>query len=315
MRNKDFNTLLVLMVILLSGCSRAAYERYEERSLPRYQQGTPVMSAIEVKCRGITMFEPGDFKLSYNVLWDVTIYPTFPQIPPSYPPQLCINGESISTIIDPIHHNPQITEPSYNGFKKPGPNLDPLKGAVNAWGGDHLTLDGLNWKSNLIYFGIFIFEGDKLPLGGMLRGWTGVDGVFEKEIIIVNDKKWEHLGIKTTFSDEKSRGGITYTAGDISELLDIYKTKVGKYTVLVYGTFSSVVAKQPEWLKQRRDFLRQWVNSFKTEPLPPGYIKKTLTEIQQMRDEKAAALKAQRLEFEKNRRRNPIRLSAPVQGQ
>lgn len=91
----NISLILLLLVSLASslGCTRAAYERMEERSLPRYQQGVPVMSNIVSTCKRVDLFEPGNFKLSYDRLEDLTVYPTPPQYPPRFESKYCINGE------------------------------------------------------------------------------------------------------------------------------------------------------------------------------------------------------------------------------
>lgn len=160
---KSFITSLFITVTL-SACSKAGYQRIEEMSLPRYQKGTPVMSDMKVMCRAQVIVKPEkdrhmvdehtgsayflpqnakerptadythpplDFMVTYDRIWDVTVYPTPPHTPPKYPQQLCQNGVSTQVITSPgIGSLYTQLEPEYKYDTRLRYNLDPSKGAV-----------------------------------------------------------------------------------------------------------------------------------------------------------------------------------------
>lgn len=273
-----------MLVTLTAGCTRAAYERMEERSLPRYQQGVPVMSKFEKVCRVRSTHETGGFLLSFDSLWDVTTYPTNPTNPPRWEPKSCgsdgiVNGRFVDlkyTEPQPLgtyYRNDEAIKysecESYsapNVCRKLGErkaNTDPSKGALKAWGVASIPMDGLNWKSLMVHFNAVIVEGDKMPLG-----ITGTFNTYKKDEVIIkkltiHNREWEHLqGIPTLDS-----------LGRLSGAPDLYKTKINNYTLFVRGSYSHEIINNPDWLAKRRAFLLQWVETFKIEPLPANYKK------------------------------------------
>lgn len=278
------NLLLFLLVIVSAGCTRVAYERMEESSLPRYQQGVPVISKFEKVCRVRSAHEIGGFLLSFDSLWDVTTYPTNPTSPPRWEPKSCgIDGIVNGRFVDLKYTEPQplgtyyrndeaikfsecISYSAPNVCSKLGerkPNTDPNKGALKAWGIASIPMDGLNWKSLMVHFDAVVVEGDKMPLGttGTFNNYKRDEVIIEK--LTIHNRAWEHLqGIPTLDS-----------FGRLSGAPDLYKTKINNYTLFIRGSYSHQIINQPYWLAKRRAFLREWVETFKIEPLPADYKK------------------------------------------
>jgi hypothetical protein len=282
---------LLLVIASSLGCTRAAYERLEERSLPRYQQGVPVMSNIASTCKRFDLFEPGDFKLSYDRLEDLTVYPTSPQYPPRFDSKYCINGGLKTSFVDlseaekpknsmniayrndeVIKYAECISYSAPNACRKFGerkPNTDPSKGALKAWPLVTVNMDGLNWKSLMVHFNAVVVEGDKLPLGGTYSGVFNDDKgmkLIEKEKLNIDKREWEHFIYKPYLDPTRQDGRLTGTA-------ELYKTKIGNYTLFVKAGYAHQITNNPDWLAKRRAFLRQWVETFKIEPLPADYKK------------------------------------------
>jgi len=289
--------MLLLIMVTTVGCSRMAYQRMEERSLLRYQQGVPAMSQFETVCRAGLFFEPGDFLLTYDRLWDVTVYPTYPQYLRKWDPKWCAPLEQKEKFIDPINHHP-MTYTEACKYPKLSledcrelrqiikvPNTDPKKGAVNAWPAGSISMDGLNWKSLMIYFDVVIVEGDKTPLAAAFRGNFNPGDTLAKLVdkVMINGQEWENW----------QRGPVVVRQdtdlekiGELTSANDLYKAKFGNYTVMVLATYIYPITNIPGWIEKRRQFLREWVNTFKIEPLPKWYVKKTPEEIQRLRDER-----------------------------
>lgn len=283
--------LLSLVTLALSvGCTRAAYERMEELSLPRFQQGTPVMSNIVKVCRFVTNFEPGNFKISRDMLWDRTVYPTPPQHPPRYEDSWCENGEDIVRYVDVnkplrsmqeantgyrddevIRYSECISYSSPNVCSKLGerkPNTDPNKGALKAWPMETVNMDGLNWKAKMVHFNVVVVEGDKMPLGGAYQGAFNEynENRQTREKLTINNREWEHFTYKLFVDYTRQDGRLAGTA-------ELYKTKIGNHTLFVKAGYAHQITNNPDWLAKRRAFLRQWVETFKIEPLPVDYKK------------------------------------------
>lgn len=283
--------LLLLLVTLTAGCTRAAYERMEELSLPRFQQGTPVMSNIVKVCWRVTNFEPGNFKISRDMLWDKTVYPTPPQHPPRYEDSWCEGGEDVSRTID-VNKPLQSMQEANTGYRndevikyaecesystpnvcsKLGerkPNTDPSKGALKAWPMETVNMDGLNWKAKMVHFDAVVVEGDKMPLGGTYSGVFNDDKgmkLIEKEKLNIDKREWEHFIYKPYVDPTRQDGRLTGTS-------ELYKTKIGNHTLFVKAGYAHQITNNPDWLAKRRAFLRQWVETFKIEPLPADYKK------------------------------------------
>lgn len=97
----------------------------------------PVMSDMKVMCRAQVIVEPKDeqrplnFMVTYNRIWDVTVYPTYPKTPRKYPQQLCQNGFSTQIITNTgIGGLCTKLEPESKYDIRHRHNIDPSKGAV-----------------------------------------------------------------------------------------------------------------------------------------------------------------------------------------
>lgn len=321
---KDFSLFRIYLLVFLlgglsGGCTQSAYQRMEERSLPRYQPDVPVMTQFQTVCRAGLIHEPGNFLLTYDWLWDVTEYPTYPNNPPRWESAWCRSLDQKAKITDPINYHkmtyikackyPHIPlEKCHATSVIQVPNTGPERGAVNAWPVASMSMDGRNWKSKMIYFHATIVEGDKTPLGGSYRGRFNLDDQDAEliEKISINGREWEHW--------QHSNSAIGDTTMYINTPADLYKTKIGNYSVMVLANFNWPVYGNAEWVAKRRAFLREWINTFKIEPLPADYVKKTPEEIRRMRDQKIEDAEALQAKHNASRKLRPSeRLSAPAQ--
>lgn len=258
--NAGRNMLVQVLSVTLVGCTTAAYQRLEEASLPRYAKGTPVMSTIKVVCRRISKNDAGRFQVSYDLLWDVTNYPTTPD-PIRYESSWCTNGVQV------FGQTEQNKNDEYNGSSLDGRNKDPQRGAVNTWQMAITNMDGLNARSTLIQFGSAVVEGERYPLGGGFDGF----GLPYYEVVpyepdstfVANGLQWRKKTWREIFL------GRDKNLRKPTDLMEVYQTKVGNYSVLVYGKFDKSIVEHPDWLEKRRAFLRQWVETFKVEPIKP----------------------------------------------
>lgn len=315
MQLHTFKLAVILTAIFMSGCfNQKANERLENSYLP---QARPMSSDIKLACKNnYLIFEAGDFRMNYAVFVDGNrpysmehCYPT--------------NNDFEYKVTDKLPARAS-KSPEYNlilvenGISRNFiPNPDPDKGAVNVWE----TYSGLYPLDGAIGFYMIIYEGDKMPLGGSLKGWSGGNErkTHVQYEMTIHGRQWEYFSKHGKFFEDQSYGGIDYKAGDTSTTFDYYRTMVGNYTVLIFGRFPPEVAHYPDWLAKRRALLRAWAQTFKVESLPAGYIKTSPEELQRIRDakkqseeispEKAATYKRQR-DVEESRRK----LSAPVTG-
>jgi hypothetical protein len=254
------NMIVLSLSVMLAGCA-AAYQRYEESYLPRYAKGTPVMSTIQVVCQRVEINDAGHFQVSYDHLWDVTHYPTHPDTPPRYEPSWCTNGLEIR------HQTEKNKNYNYGSSSLDGGNKDPQKGAVNTWQMATVDIDGLNWKSNMIQLGSAVVEGERYPLGGGfdIFGSPHYEMVpYEPEsTFVANGLQWHKKTWREFFL------GRDKNLRNPTDIMEVYQAKVGSYSVLVYGKFNKSIVEHPDWFAKRRAFLRQWVETFKVEPIKP----------------------------------------------
>jgi hypothetical protein len=258
--NVSRNLILLSLSVMFAGCA-AAYQRLEEASLPLYQKGTPVMSTIKVVCRRISKNDVGRFQVSYDHLWDVTNYPTYPDTPPRYELSWCTEGVQV------FHQTEQNKNYNYNGSSLDGGNKDPQKGAVNTWQMAQIDIDGLNWKSTLIRLGAAVVEGERYPLGGGFDAFGlshyNVVPYEPDSTFVANGLQWQKKTWREIFLGNGKR------EDEPTDLMEVYQAKIGNYSVLVYGKFDKSIVEHPDWLEKRRAFLRQWVETFKVEPIKP----------------------------------------------
>jgi hypothetical protein len=160
------------------------------------------------------------------------------------------------------------------------PNTDPNLAAVNVWEISHVSLDGVlsankvtnEYKSERIHYSMYIVEGHKLPLGGMFYrrfppGYMDdpTYGTVQSTFTTATGLKWKHARVNNYPKP-----------GDTSQLYgqsEIYQADIGNYSILVMGTYEHPVYQYPDWLTKRQAFLREWLESFKIEPLPADYKK------------------------------------------
>ncbi len=301
MHKSMINALFAITIgaATLNACSTAGYQKIEEMSLPHYQKGMPVISDIKVVCRAQVIVRPDkdrhmvdertgsayfppqnatekpttdythpplDFMVTYDRIWDVTVYPTSPRIPPKYPQQLCQNGTSTQTIttsgIGSLY-----TQLALN-FRPLSYNLDPSKGAVRVWSLPNVSMDGLNYRATMIGFWPMIIEGDKLPTSSNFRIYTTNNPNIKKETVTINGREWQHMSLQV-ISGKDVPERKDFKAGKSSSVHELYVTKVGNYMFAMVAWYSGDLATNaPAWLTQRREFLRHWLESFKFEPVP-----------------------------------------------
>ncbi len=275
MLKNPFTKPIVITICLaaLCACSAGGYQRLEEKPLPRYQKGTPVMSDLKVMCRAKVEHHPGKFNLYYDDLWDVTLYLTPPNIPPRYNPKWCENGQStiLSTkvITNPHPMHPSTSPDNPSSIYNLPPNTDPEKGAVNLWELPHLSIDGLNYRATLISFVPFIMEGDKLPLGGYFTKFR-TSPFTKKDTVNINGHEWQHLKWSVIYGRDIPAQLLYNKAGESSYIEELYSTKINNnnYTMMMFARYDGeLVMHAPDWLAKRQAFLRHWLESFKFEPI------------------------------------------------
>ncbi|MCB5191281.1 hypothetical protein LG198_11135 [Methylobacillus arboreus] len=212
---------------------------------------------------------PLDFMVTYDRIWDVTVYPTPPRIPPKYPQQLCQNGTSTQVITTPgIGSLFTQLEPDYKYDVRLRYNLDPSKGAVRVWRLPNVSMDGLNYRATMVGFMPMIIEGDKLPTGSNFKEFTNPHT--QKEIITINGREWQHMTLQV-ISGRDVPAREDFKAGESSTVHELYTTKVGNYIFAMVAIYDRNLATHaPDWLAQRQAFLRHWLESFKFEPISPN---------------------------------------------
>lgn len=270
------NSLLIIFTgAILSACSLGGYQKIEEMSLPRYQKGTPVMSDMEVVCRAQVIVEPEDehppldFMVTYDRIWDVTVYPTHPKIPRKYPKEKwCKNGVSTQVIthtgIGSLYTQ---LEPQGRYDTRLRYNMDPSKGAVRVWTFPRVEIDGLNYRATMVTFLPMIIKGHKLPTYSWFSdGKYTTDPHTRKKVIIINGRSWQYYKYEFIVGrDIPEHSG--YKAGHTS-FEELYTTQIGDYTfAMVAGYDDDLATNAPAWLNKRRMFLRDWLESFDFVPL------------------------------------------------
>jgi hypothetical protein len=270
------HSLLILFTgAMLSACSMQGYQKIEEMSLPRYQEGTPVMSEMEVVCRAQVLVEPEDehppleFMVTYDRIWDVTVYPTSPRIPRKYPKEKwCENGVSTQVITHTglgTLYTRLAPEGRYDTRLRY--NMDPSKGAVRVWTLPRVEIDGLNARATMITFLPMIIEGHKLPTYSWFsNGKYTTDPHTSKKAITLNERTWQYYQYEFIVGrDIPEHDG--YKAGE-TMFEELYTTQIGDYMFAVVGAYDSGLATHaPDWLNQRREFLREWLETYEFVPL------------------------------------------------
>jgi hypothetical protein len=267
--------LITGIIATLTACSMGGYQQLEERSLPRYQKGTPIMSKMEVVCRAQVIVQPKDehppldFMVTYDRIWDVTVYPTYPKTPRKYPKEKwCKNGISTQIITNTgIGGLYTKLEPEYKYDIRNRYNLDPSKGAVRVWRLPRVEIDGLNYLATMVSFYPMIIEGDKLPTySNFSEGKFTTDPHTKKETIIINEREWQYYKYEFIVGrDIPEHDG--YKAGH-RRVDELYTTKIGDYMFAMLASYAPDLATHaPDWVVQRQAYLRHWLTSFKFEPI------------------------------------------------
>jgi hypothetical protein len=250
------------------------YQKIEEISSPRYQKGMPVMSEMKVMCRAQVIIDPEDehppldFMVTYDDIWDVTVYPTAPKFPRKYNPEWCKNGVSTQEIthtgIGSIFTK---LEPESKYDIRRRYNMDPSKGAVRLWRLPRVEIDGLNYLATMVSFYPMIIKGHKLPTGSNFRlGKFTTSPQTTKEFITINGRTWKyHKHEFIVGRDIPEHNG--YKAGHTG-FDELYTTQIGDYTfAMVAGYDDGLATNAPDWLNKRRKFLRDWLESFDFVPV------------------------------------------------
>ena len=215
---------------------------------------------------------PLEFMITYDDIWDVTIYPTPPRLPQKYNPKWCQNGIATQVITSPgIGSLYTQLEPDYKYDVRLRYNLDPSKGAVRVWSLPHVSMDGLNYRATMVSFWPMIIKGDKLPTwSNFSNGKFTTDPRTKKEIITINGREWQYMKWSIIYGKSDPIQEKYSVPGASSGVDELYITKVGNYTFAMLAWYSGDLATHaPDWLAQRQAFLRHWLESFKFEPIPP----------------------------------------------
>jgi len=209
---------------------------------------------------------PLDFMVTYDDIWDVTVYPTYPKLPQKYNPKWCQNGVATQAITSSgIGSLFTQLEPEYKGGKILRYNLDPSKGAVRVWRLPNVSLDGLNYRATLVGFMPMIIKGDKLPTASNFKFVTNPHT--KKETITINGREWQKMTLQV-ISGKDVPARDDFKAGESSHVDELYLTKIGDYMFAMVASYSKHLATHaPDWLAQRQEFLRHWLASFKFEPI------------------------------------------------
>lgn len=305
-------TLIILMAALaLTGCfNKQAYERIENSYLPHPQ---PMSSKVKVICDdNPEIFEPGGFSLFYGALAPLdSPYSKDHCFPFTHPGIIREKSKlPITSSVDPKYNLTQVKTLSFEP-RKFIPNLDPEKGAVYVWE----TYAGKERVDGTIAYRLILYKGSKLPIGGDLTRYSDkiMQDYDEHEKLMIHGQEWDFFSYQPRLSTYNKE----LKAGSVIAALDLYITKVGDYSLLVYGRFPDSVVYYPEWFNPRRALLREWVETFKIMPVPDGYVLPSQEEIQTLREEEIQRWK----DSEANPVPRPVRvdpeqarraLSAPV---
>ncbi|MFL9711309.1 hypothetical protein [Methylobacillus sp. Pita1] len=307
--------ILIILVIAISlmGCSfKKAYERIENSYLPTSK---PFSSDLKVVCtNNHNIFEPGNFRIQFGIFVPSNVQFTKDNCLP-----FIRHGVIRETDKLPITAS---MDPSYNRIEvKPFPsskyipNLDPEKGAVYVW----KTYAGKERVDGTIAYRLIIYKGSKFPLGGDLTRYGDklTYSYNSHEKLMIHGQEWEFVSFQPRLSPYNKAREAELKAGSVTDAMDFYMTRVGDYSLLVYGRFPDSVVHYPEWFNPRRALLREWVETFKIMPVPDGYVLPSQEEIQTLREKEIQRWK----DSEANPVPRPVRvdpeqarraLSAPV---
>lgn len=275
-------TLIILMAALaLTGCfNKQAYERIENSYLPHPQ---PMSSKVKVICDdNPEIFEPGGFSLIYGALAPLDSPYSKDHCFPFTHPGIIREKDKLPITTD-MQTRYNVIEIKPFPSPKHIPNIDPEKGAVYVW----KTYAGITRLDGLIFYQLVLYEGDKPPLGS----WTEVlsspnQSLFvEHKKLMIHGQEWDFVSTQPHEPVDSNIWGVSIKAGEIANVMDFYRAKVGNHTILVYGYFPGPIPHFPEWFNPRRALLREWVETFKIMPLPADYVLPSKEEIQKLRED------------------------------
>lgn len=285
--NRYFFTLGII-TIALTGCfNEQAYRKLEDSYSRRTKQVNPMSSNLIFKCESRMFFEPGKFKVIYSGIIS--------------PRQVC-GEKSFTYTVDENLRNKQWVRPDLPGqthlmrvCKYPKiplekcshlnilkvPNTNPNLGAVSVWETLNFAIDGTlfankvtnEYKSERIKYAMYIVEGHKLPLGGMFLGTFSQGYMDDPTNRTVKSSFTNTHGLKWQHARLNNRPKPSDQPGWLYDQTEMYQADVGNYSILIYGIYEDPVFKYPDWLAKRQGFLREWIETFKIEPLPADYKK------------------------------------------
>ena len=275
--------IILILTIALSfmGCfNKKAYERMENLYLPTSK---PFSSNVKIVCtNNHNIFEPGNFKVQFGIFSPSNVQYTKENCLPFIRHGIIREKDKlpITTSMDPDYNRIEV-KPFPNS--KYIPNLDPEKGAVYVW----KTYAGKERLDGTIAYRLIFYKGSKFPIGGDLRKYgeklTYSYNIHEK--LMIHGQEWEFISFQPRLSPYIKAREEEFKAGGVTDAMDFYMTKVGDYSLLVYGRFPDSVVYYPEWFNPRRALLREWVETFKIMPLPADYVLPSKEEIQQLRED------------------------------
>lgn len=280
---------LLLTTLLLSACNQTAYRKLEDTYSRPTKQVSPMSDNLKWDCKRNIVFEPGNFEILYAGLVNANEF-----CEKKSPPWVL--GENLRNkqwhrpdlagnvnLTDACPKYPKISLEDCKklGYSIKAPNTDPSIGAVNVWELTKNSLDGIlsvnkvtnEYKSERIKYAMYIVEGHKLPLGGNFLGRfpqgymdDPTNRTVKSSFTNTHGLKWQHA----RFNNQPKPIDDPYWLYDQTEM---YQADVGNYSILIYGIYEDPVFKYPDWLAKRQAFLRQWIETFKVEPLPTYYKK------------------------------------------
>lgn len=276
--------VLVMAAITVTGCfNEQAYRKLEDSYSPT-KQVSPMSSNVRWACESNMLFEPASIKLTFASMRRLNEIC-------SDKPHVYVIGESLrnkqwarpdlsgKTHLVEACNYPKIPIrdcQNVGGYILHVPNTDPNLGAVNVWDDGGYSLDGVlsankitnEYKSERIHYAMYIVEGHKLPIGGMFSRLPDYmdDPTYptvKSAFTTATGLKWKHARV----NNYPKPGDTSHLYGQS----EIYQADVGNYSILVQGIYDHPVYQYPDWLAKRQAFLREWIESFKIEPLPADY--------------------------------------------
>lgn len=280
---------LLLITLLLSACSQTAYRKLEDSYSRPTKQVSPMSDNLKWDCERSIVFEPGNFIVKRAGL-------VMPSDDCSKKTPPWVLGENLRNkqwarpdlpgkthLTDACPKYPKISLEACIKFGDAikAPNTDPSLGAVNVWEISKTSLDGIlssnkvtnEYKSERIKYEMYIVEGHKLPLGGMFIGRFPQGYMDDPTKRTVKSSFTNTHGLKWQHARFNNQPKPSDQLGWLYDQTEMYQADVGNYSILIFAIYQDPVFKYPDWLAKRQAFLRQWIETFKIEPLPADYKK------------------------------------------